>query len=368
MILKLPRLSEENPMNMDINENKVYVKCNIVSDDIFKGVYSVNSIDLKVMERLSKDIGFSYDLYCTLASIDQSVADNLVSSMCKKSKLNDITLLIDTEISQVIGYSLDSERVPVLNLDFLKRVNSLVDANSSDVKIVETQYSPERTTASIIMKRVTPVQVEEKNTEKGSTFTEYEVGVILTNDELNSVSCRLVLFVEGHPLYLPASYYTSSTSRYRRSTANSLDALDVLTLKVIEDLREFTFAEKLSTLHYRYKANKNIAVTYEEYKALLRTMRKIPDIIEDNNYLDPLVSKYDNFEQKYAGVEDQESSYIWRCTALGDLTIGALVYITVKILYDLAADPATYTEIRELLGTYISTHRIVEEIAKENIT
>lgn len=353
-------------MDIKLQDNKSYEEYSVSNDaSIFSGYYGDYSIDLEIRQRLAKELGFSYDLYTTLHDIDDLAADSLVYSMSTHSKHPTIHLLKDEEEKKILGYSLD-DRAPILNKDFLHRVISLADA-CDEVGVAEIHYHKDDTISSIILKKKSPIVIEIKYEGRESEFVNYNIGVVIINDELTSAYTRLVLYVDEQPLYLPATYYNTTTSRYKRSTSNSKESLELLVLKVIEDLRENYLYNKLYDFHYRYRANKDILATYEEYNLLLRTMRKIPTVIEDNSFLEVLLNEYENFEKTYPKLEDQKSSYIWRCTAMSNITVGELVKMTIRLLSNIGAPPIEYAAIRELLGGYVSTNRIAEEIAKEEL-
>lgn len=342
-------------------DNKKYITCSLIeSPEIFKGYVDNYYIQTEILNRLAKDLGFSFELYETLNNISESAASDIVVSMCKKSKHTTVNFLIDLESDEVLGYSLD-DRLPLLNDEFMKRVTSLIET-SKEIKIIESHYLKEDTKSSVLIKKLDPVTIDYH-----SSVASYYIGILIVNDEKETTYCRLVVFIEGNPIYLPASYYNTTINRYKRSTGNSAEALEVLILKVIDDLREDELKYKLSDFHLKYRVNKDILATYEEYNNVLRTMMKIPSIIEDRSFLESLSSKYEEFEKRYSNLDDQKSSYIWRCTAIGDLTIGALAHDIFCILEGLGAPISEYFSIRELLGTYLSTDRIVAEIAKESI-
>lgn len=343
-------------------ENKKYITCSLVDNpEIFQRYVDNYLINDDILNRLAKDLGFSYELYNTLSVIDQATADSLVVSMSRKSKHTEISLLVDEGTSEVIGYSLEYPRVPLLNENFMKRVTSLVET-SKEIKISEKYLYHGDTISSVIIKKVEPIVID-----SGNSQTSYDVGVLLVNNELDSAYCRLVVFIDNQPYYLPASHYSATTNRYKKSTSNTEEALEVLVLKIIDDLRDEALKYKLTDFHVKYKWNKEVLTTYEEYNTILRTMIRIPSIAEDRSVLESLSSRYEEFEKKYAHLDDQKGSYIWRCTAIGDLTIGSLVHITSKILNDLGAPSIEYYNIRELIGSYLSTNRVVTEIAKETI-
>lgn len=345
-----------------LDSNKLYLRYKILSDpSIFDGKFLNYEVSDGILTKLAKDLGFSYEFYLRVKHINHEASKDIVRALCEERKIEEILLLVDEKNSAVIGYSLDIERYLLLNSEFYNTVSRL-EGTSDALKMEEVYYMQSDIISSIILKKVAPILIEEKYEGKESKFTEYNIGILLVNNELEGAHTRLVLYLEGEPLYLPASFYNTSISRYKKSTGSAIEALEILILRVIEDLREDTLAEKLKNLHYIYRANKNILATYEEYHTLIRTMRKIPTIIEEPSYLDNLLHEYEDFEKKYSSCN--KSSYIWRCTALSDdLTVGKLVAKTAKLLNELYASPEEYASIRELLGIYISTNRIASEIA-----
>lgn len=354
-------------MKPEVFSNKRYEKVDLTTDSsVFSGYVGDYSVCPDVYRKLSRELGFSYELYSTLSNIDTKSSDALVSSMSTQSNHEEVVLLFNDDTKEVINFSLDADRTPVLNSEFINRAYSMSET-CDEVSISEVYYHKDSTVASVIFKKKSPIIVEEQYENQPSKFIEYDIGLLIMNDESTTTSSRLVLYSDGQPLYLPATYYNVTASRYKRSTSNSAEALEVLLLRAIDDLREDAMKPKIYEVHYQYRSNKNILASYEEYNTILRTMRKVPTIIEDPSVLELLLSKYETFEAKYAGVDDQKSSYIWRCTALGDTTLGSLLAITTKIMKDVSAPPIEYYGIRELLGSYISTNRIAEEIAKEII-
>lgn len=347
--------------------NKRYEVCNVCdSPDIFKGYFGDYEIDSAILKRLSKELGFPYDLYVTLSAIDTEATDVLVKSMSRQSKHEEVLFLLDDELMEVVDYTVETDRNPVLNSEFVSTVKRLAET-CQDVQVAEVYHLKDDKVSSIILKRSTPIVIEEKHKTRESDFVDYTVGILLSNDETGTTSSRLVLYSpNGQPMYLPASLYSTSTTRYKRSTSSSIEALEVLTLKVIDDMRGEYLQSKIYDLHFKYRYNKNIIATYEEYNELLRIMRKVPTIIEDNSYLSTLLSVYEDFEKRYVHLEDQKSSYIWRCTALGDITIDRLINTVCDILEKVSAPPIEYTDIRDRLGSYISTSRIADDIAKDS--
>ena len=257
-----------------MSKNKRYEIYNLTEDvSIFRGYYGNYSVDVSLLKRLSKSLGFSYDLYLTMLKASELSADLLVKSMSSQSNIEKVVLLLDDEDMVVVDYSIDSERYPILNDEFIARVRSL-EETSRDISISEVYYHDKDTISSVILKKNDPIVVEEKYIDKASKYIDYSVGILLVNDETNSVYSRLVIYVEGQPLYLPASYYNATNTRYRRSTSSSVEALEILVLKVIEDLRDENLKDRICDIHYKYRSNKEIAASYEEYTSVLRTMRR----------------------------------------------------------------------------------------------
>lgn len=327
----------------------------------FRGYVDNNEISDEILAKVSRDLGFSFDLYNTLSNIDSSLADQLVLAMCKKSQRTEIAYLVDRSHHAALGYALDTERLPMMNEEFIKRVRSLAET-SNEIKVDEIYLTSDDRLASVMIKKVEPLVVD-----LGSSQTPYHIGVLLVNNELDSAYCRLAVYEDGQPVYLPASYYNLSSNRYKKSTGSSDEAIEVLMLRIIDDLRETALLEKVQNYHLICRKNKEITVSYEEYNTLLRAMMKIPSIIDDRSFLEKLTDRYNDFEKKYAHLDDQKSSYIWRCTAMGELNIGTLVHLTSAILGELGAPVMEYYRVRETLGNYLSTKRIASEIALEDM-
>lgn len=350
---------------MTTSDNKVYHQCP-VDMTLFSGSVKVDDAEYEVpvdiLKKLSKSLGFSYDMFLSLASVDLNLASELIARTANDKSLEEITVLLDTEENLVTDYSGDKNRSLVLNSDFIKTVERIV-STSDEVKISSEYYDKKSTTSSIIVKKVAPVTVEE-TTLTMVTPVNYSVGVLLVNEESNGSYTRLVIYVDDQPLYLPASFYNSTAARFNRSTSSPLGALEVLALKVVEDLRDDSLVGRIKDLHYRYRYNKGLSLSYEEYNSLLKTIRKIPTVIDNEISLDSLTREYYGFENKYINMEEQKVSYLWRCTAVSSLTLESMLSKVVDLLNSLYAPLPEYYKVRELLGSYISTNRMVSEIAK----
>ena len=127
---------------MELLGNKRYVICDLSEDtSLFKGYYEDYEIDVDILSKLSKSLGFSYDLYTALFRVDKNSADIMVKSMMSQNNIDKIVLLLDEENMRVINYSLDSERVPVLNKEFINRVKSLSETcEELDLSEIYYQY------------------------------------------------------------------------------------------------------------------------------------------------------------------------------------------------------------------------------------
>lgn len=346
--------------------SKHYVDYSLSDTSFFSGAVDNYTVPIEIIQRLSKDLGFSYDLFLTLDRINKEASKSLISTAVTRSKRDKIVLLVDDESQEVLGYTADPERNPLTNEEFKKTAEKILSTSEELQICLDDSEDPASTLSTIIVKKKSPLIIEESFEGRESNFIPYEIGVVLFNNELENTTCRLVVYVDGQPAYLPASLYSSSTTRYKKSTPSSSEALEVLLLKIIDDLREDALLFKYQSLHYRYRHNKSIIATYEEYHTMLNSLRKMPTVIEDNSVLEPLTSLYEEFERKYNTLEDQKSSFLWRCTAIGEISIDALIHKVCEILNTLYAPVNEYMTIRDILGIYISTPRIVEDIAKNS--
>lgn len=350
-----------------IVKNKSYIEYSLYdAPELFDGVLEGYEVSEEVLTNLAKSLGLSYNFYLKLASLDRETAHHVISLRAKQEKCEDILLLIDEETKSCVNYSLDTERPPILNSNFFEIVMSLLET-TKEVSVSESYYHKDDPISYFILKRNQTMDIIEKYTNKSEVSNPYELGIVLINDERYYTYTRIVLYENGQPLYLPASYYNSSTSRYVKSTSSTRDALEVLTLKVIDDLRGDNLYNKLYEFHFKYRAAKQVIVSYEEYSSVLKALRKIPSVIEEPSYIDSFIALGEQFDHKYAQIEDQKSSYLWRCTAMSMLTLESMVNKVADILNNVNAVPIEYFAVRELLGYYISTNRNAVEIAKEDL-
>lgn len=348
---------------LNLEDNKVWSECNLLEHPQMFREEQLDgaSIEVKVLENLSKDLGLSYNLYSSICSLDEQLADRLVSTMVLKTGHSSVSFLRDVESNKILGYTLDSSRTPISNYEFLYRLNSQVEASSDVVSIEEYYISEEDNISTVLISRNDPIEIKSAHSEG-----KYKVGVLFVNDEFSNTYCRLVVYIGGQPLYLPASYYNTSSSRYRRTTSDSKESLDVMILKVIDDLRSDVLYNKIYDMHFRYRANKELVASYEEYSELLNNFLRIPTVVEDRGLADPIILRRGDFEEKYDSLDEHTSSYLWRCTATSENTIGSLLELTTSLLNDIKAPNIEYFRIREILGSYVGTQRVASEIAKED--
>ena len=135
-------------MNIE-NDHKNYQSCSIL--DIYSGTLDYE-ISEDIMKKLSRELGFSYDLYLTLAAVNHEAALTLLKSIIKQS---DILLLVDCDTDVVYGYTLETERKPILNSQFMSTVRSLLETTDQLI-ISEPNYSEESTISAVILRKKEP--------------------------------------------------------------------------------------------------------------------------------------------------------------------------------------------------------------------
>lgn len=322
-------------------------------------------IPKSMLEMYAKDVGLSIHLYKMIHTANPEAANSIYEA-CRKAKGIEFTDLLVDESGGVYGYlnNVEESRLPILNLLF----NNYVISSVSDyLDVVENYYLDPETKSYVLLKRRTPLKIVPRSVEgthsvEGTEEFEYSIGVLVTNDELYNVSCRLVLFIDDQPVYLPASQYSVTNTRYNKTTENSYEALQVVMLRVIEDLTTENLSSKLVQMHYMLEKAKSTEVTYEEYNTVLRELSKLvitAGAAEED--IAAVSSMIDDFEQDYPYIEEKRSSYIWRCSALSDKDMYQLVTATLQVLRKFHFSDVQ--DIRNLLGTYITTNRIATELA-----
>lgn len=341
---------------------KRYVKITSFEEllDIYKNnACSHYAMSEELLISLSKELNFSYNLYKKLEIVSEELSSLYLSEVLSTTSLN-VTLLLDEDSESVLGYRLNLDRLPILNSEFLHRVASLVEGSELQI----TESFSEGTTSYVIIQG-DPVSLILDGVE-----VSYKVGIFLVNNELDSTYSRLVLYIEDYPFYLPASYYNATSSRFKKTTNSPEEALDVLVLKILDDLRSENLFNKYIKFHYQYEKNKFSLVSYEEYRRVLHSLRKLSPVIEEPSLLENFDKISETFELKYKELDKKKNSYIWRCTAFSDLRWMELINLTTSVLksIDLTRSVENFSEtqeLRELLGNFISTSCVEEEIAED---
>lgn len=347
--------------------NKSYQKFSLKdSKHVFNGYIDDYEIPESVLVRLSKDLGLPLSLCTTLSDIGyEHSIDDLIHTQSVKKKMPEITILKDDMTKKILGYTYNPERPPVLNEDFIHRYESTLEMSKDIFTEVERYYLENDTKSTVLIKKVDPLTVRVGHSDGSIDEYSYEIGVYIINDELDTTYCRLAVFLDGNPIYLPATMYNLTASRYNKSTDSSKDALEVLLLRLQDDLRGEELLGKLTDFHTKYVWNTALQVSYEEYKRISTQVLKIPTTEGNKSYLESLSLTYEDFENRYSNIEERGSAYIWRCTAfIENGTIGALVYSILELLKSLGAPSDEYESIRYTLGEILSNKCIASEIAK----
>lgn len=314
-----------------------------VSDDIINSIYRQVGISAGLVNFLSKNApDMLRDLVLRLYS-------NLHD--CK------IILLVSSEEKSVLGFS-TATQIPLLNSEFSHSIDSFFEM-SDGLEVVGTD-DVEDTTSSRLVFRKDSFNINER---------EYKLGVLFRNDELDSMTCRLVVLTEGITFYLPTKYYNLSTARYSRSTSNSLDAAKIIYLRVLEDMMSDTWQNKLLDVAMSIDASMKIKLSYEEYSQVLRVVKSSALLsgIEDEELSDlisDIASRVDDFEMNYPQLSEKSHSYIWRCSALSDNCIFDMITAVNDILSKYYLYPQYLSDVKILLGDLLMNDRIMTYLAK----
>jgi len=332
--------------------SKVYNKCKL-SDVLYNDDLSIDNKVVSTLLRKYSGMRFS-TIDDILAKTNREFIINLANVLVP----GELTFLVSDK--NVLGIT-EGDRDPVLNTVFVSTVKTHIVNTNLEISEI---YSKSDTSSSILLKRTTPITVELDN-----KSYDYTVGVLLENDELSNAHARLVMYMDDIPVYLPLSNYSLTNARYRKTTGSDIEALEVLMLRVVDDFREDMLVDRVLGFHKKLSKLTSITATYEEYKSLLDSINKAiismegysEDVTIDDNMLD-------YFTANYGDVDIHSKSFLWRCTAIAPNSVMAIITEALNILNqhkDLVGDYAS--GVRELLGEYISTRRISQEIAKKTV-
>lgn len=322
----------------------------------------VYTIPPQVIEELNRNVGISSSFYKFLCKKNPSLWEENFKELYNHYYQGNITFLVSE--GEIISYTL-AERLPLLNSQFFSVADSMLSDYTNEIEVASSSYSVETATANFCV-------LSKQEFLKGEEV--YRVGVLLLNSEVGTVTCQLVV-LEGEDkwYYLPSKYYNLSAARYNRSTKDSEEAFKVLLLRVISDvLSKEYLSGKVDDFFCHKQVCKHVNLTYEEFRYVLRTLRRAAvnsdmDESEQETLLDNLSDYHGDFEKNYPLLEDQEASYIWRCSAVSDYSIMMLIDKIQDILRCHVFYEESLMELKNLLGAFVINDKIATELAKRKV-
>ena len=343
--------------------NKFYISVNLSEHrEVFEGVLSHKGSTYEiapcVVDELCKKSGIPTNMSKILKCKDKNlwIENNILLYNYYYNSAPLVYLVVDNSVEYITSKSIP----PVLNTEFLRVAGSFFEDYGYLVDMDSYSYDQSRTISEFtVFKR-------EKHNYAGR---DYILGVLFTNDELSNISCTLVAEVDGIRFYLPSKYYNLSSSRYSRSTSNSIEAFQMLLLRVIEDISDENWYSIIPEVNTNIVSCQRTPATYEDYKRLSQLVNKsaINSDISEGEIKDILESLEDtlaDFEKNYSDPDSMNKSYIWRCSALSEHTIYDLIVSLISTTRAHEYYPETMRDIFKSIGDMIMLDNIATELAK----
>lgn len=303
-------------------------------------------------------VGMSPSLNKCLYEIDEGLWRDALNKLYKYHHKETIRMLISTSNGNSIVKGLvTTDREPVLARAFINDTVKFFDIYT-EVEVSEILYEPDTNISSVT---VLLVKKAEYNVRP------YRLGVVFTNNELDSITARLVMkYDDGDYYYLPSKMYNLSSSRYAKTTSTSSEALNILLVRVSEDLLGTAISEKESFVTSRILESANKKITLQEYSALVTTLSNMSyeSQLDESEIEDILseVSTLNDFETIYNTLR---SDYLWKCTALSGNSFDDMFRVIDTLPSSHVFYPRCLPYLRDLLGDYLMNVRICQMLANK---
>lgn len=353
-------------LNDFIKDNKIFLDIKLSEHrEFFKGDLFINNtqyiVSEDVIDLVRKLSGVSSSMSKILRTTSESSWIDTIILMYKYYYPEErIYLLVDNN-NLVLDATAKSVK-PLLNSEFFQETYRFFSDYEDLINIFEFNYSASSTTSEIL--------IFQKNSYKLESG-EYKVGILLTNDELSKVTCTLAIDYEGIIFYLPKKYYNLSSTRYNKTSQDSIEAYKLLLLRILEDMsREGQWDSILGEIHNHIMSCKSLPITYEEYRRATRLLARATAVSEmDNEEYDAMTSyledEISDFEKNYPAMQDKKGSYIWRCSAVSDSSVYYLICALQTIYDSYAFYPEVSSDIRRTLGEFLVLGKLSTELARK---
>ena len=309
-------------------------------------------------ESLCRFVGVSPSLNRGLYSLDQDLWREVLTKLFKYHGKEIIILLLGAsdDDSYVKGVC-TTTRSSVSSVSFVNKVLSHFE-DVQDTIVSDIDYSKDNLVSHVVV--------------LGSkTYTDvhnrvFNLGVVFRNDETSNSTCKMVLkYVDSEVYYLPSKLYNLSSSRYDRTTSNSMESLEVLLLRVSEDFLTNRFDDMSQEILDKIRSADNKYISYQEFdrlRVVLLKMARSSDFIEDDvNEISSKLDELNDFEKLYGKIDND---YLWKCTAISENSLGKVLMFVDSITSDYKFYPEEVTFLRDLLGEYLIDSRVCQHIAK----
>lgn len=353
-------------MNLDklrtLSSNKSYIQVKFQDHlEIFSNRLELSDVVYEippsVVEELCKLVGMPRSLNI-LRDRDLDAWMKGVLSLYDYYYGEDISFLVE---GITITHVSTSRITPLLNVDFLDTSASILSEYSDILTVSDYRYQEDSYTSTISIF---------KNGEIIKNDVKYRLGVMLSNDELDTVTCRYLVESNGFRFLLPSKYMNLSASRYLRNSVDRKEALSQMLLKLIENISSDSWTDIINDIDSKINECSTVKVTYEEYNKLVKLLKyvSVQSEIDDSlmkDMLEELSDIFSDFSKNYISLEDKSSSYIWRCSAVSENNILSLLnYVFDNWLETGFLYPESVEYLEEYLGSFIMSEKISNTLAR----
>lgn len=354
---------EKHPMQTTFYES-VSIS-NLVFDDNY--VKLLNAPDLgdilltdSMRDSLCRFVGLSPSLNRGLYSTDKDLWYKVLNKLYQYHHKEEVILLLSKNSVDNCSYSVkgicnNSSRESITTKCFIDKVLSYFETYP-EIEISDIEFSNLDTKSSVILLSKEEYLFKDKK---------FRIGVAVFNDETSNSYTRMVIkYTDSDYYYLPSKIYNLSSSRYDKTTSSSMESLEILLLRVVEDMTSSILSEKIDYIIDRMYNSYESKLSYNEFNRALVLIRNVYTASDvDGDIINDIVSLFDKFDTFETTYGQKNHDYLWQCTAFSDYSVGDILEVLDSLYKEYTLYPENVIFLRELLGEYLISPRVCETIA-----
>lgn len=358
-------------MNIDsftkLSKSNVEYLVEPVSELVFDGNYlsvkdgSYEDIELTntVKESICRMVGVSPSLSNSLYDIDKELWSTVLTRLYSYHNKDNLVILVsELEDGKYKTKGLcNTSRETIPSFRFINKVLNYFNDNQS-ITVSDITFSNDSNLANVIL--LLNEDFISFNNES------YKLGFVIYNDEFYNSYCRSVLYKDSLYYYLPSKCYNLSSSRYDRVTETAEESLDIMLLRISDDIDTKVLDNLVESVNYKIDSLSKLQYSYQEYTDLCTIIVNActKSCVGNINDVTDLLDSINDFITLYGELKNE---YLWKCTAFSNNTFSKFLNILTYVETSCAILPEDITPVREYLGQLLWFSKMKEVVANGRV-